>query len=213
LSIAGGIGLDILGGSNDGPALKISTMDDVNAVEVHAGETSHAVYLVGGSASGDALRAHAPGSGNAITALASGVGEDISADVAGDLQGNVTGAVGRVTDPVDLPDGTDVYHAAINYTVDDNSGVDEYTVNWFKNGQRVELPNSGHQATIKVVTRAGDTLIDDEDMTVVSGTGIAIYNAMSTERLSAGMAALVIVEALIDGSTRSFAGIVSRDAP
>lgn len=104
----------------------------------------------------------------------------------------------------------DVYHAAIELTVDDANSQDEYTITWFKNGVRV---TSGiTDPTIQVVKRAdGTDLIASATPTEIGSTGSYKHDE-TTNRLTAGEAALCIVGATIDGSARSFEDIVGRDS-
>jgi hypothetical protein len=114
---------------------------------------------------------------------------------------NITSASG-----ITLAASEDVYHALIEYSFDDPE--DEYTVTWFKNGQRV---TSGITSpTIQVVKRTdGTDLVASAAMTQIGSTGSYKYDE-STNVISADESYLTIVSATIDSGGRSFACLVSR---
>lgn len=105
----------------------------------------------------------------------------------------------------------DVYHADVDLTVDGLDTRDEYTITWFKNG--VRLTSGITNPEIQVVRRDGDDLIEEmtPDPGAIGATGSFAHNA-EEDRIEPGEAVLVIVSATIDGATRSFAKLVSRDA-
>lgn len=122
----------------------------------------------------------------------------------GDLD-TITGSDGVYLDSVT----TDVYHADIEVHIDTDNTQDEYTVTWFKNGQR--LSSGITSPTIQVVKRVdGTDLIASTAMTQIGSTGAYKYDAST--RLTNGEAALVIVAATISGGSRSFAKVVGRDS-
>ena len=108
--------------------------------------------------------------------------------------------------------GADVYAAQIEYTVDGANTRDEYTATWFKNGVR---QTSGITSpVIQVAKRAdGTDLIASTAMSAIGSTGSLKYDT-TTEgaRLTAGESAIVIVTATIDGSSRTWSRLVSRDS-
>jgi len=105
-------------------------------------------------------------------------------------------------------DEPDIYHARIFVTVD--SPRDEYTVTWFKNNVRVTSGITG--PTIQVIKRVdGTDLIGATAMTQIGSTGSYKYDETSN-RLTAGEAAVAVVTGTIDGSSRTDARVVSRDA-
>lgn len=111
-----------------------------------------------------------------------------------------------------LGDEEDVYPADIQCTIDDTNDRDEYTVQWFRNGAPVV---SGITVPlIQVVKRAdGTDLIASTAMTQVGSTGAYKYDAATeAERNTAGEAVLVQVSATINGSTRTWRKLITRDS-
>jgi hypothetical protein len=104
----------------------------------------------------------------------------------------------------------DLYHADIEYTVDGAATHDEFTVRWFKNGQRITAGIT--TPTLTVVKRDGTTLINAVAMTQIGTTGAYGYDATTTSRLPAGDSAEAVVTATIDGSARTFSRRISRDS-
>lgn len=104
----------------------------------------------------------------------------------------------------------DLYHADIQLTIDGANTRDEYTVRWFKNGQRV---TSGITVpTIQVVNRAdGTDLVASTAMTQIGTTGSYRYDE-ATNRITNGEAVEMIAGATIDGAPRSFSKIGARDS-
>lgn len=103
----------------------------------------------------------------------------------------------------------DVYHADVNLTIDETNSQDEYTVVWFKNG--VRLTSGVSAAAIEVVDREGDTLFNPITLEEAGAHGLYFHNE-ETDRTTPGQAVTVIVSATIDGSTRIFSRLVSRDS-
>lgn len=102
---------------------------------------------------------------------------------------------------------SDIYTAKIDYTVD--GANDEYTVVWFKNGNRVTsgvtLPK------IQVIRRSdGTDLIAESAMTQIGS--LAIYKFDSSTQLGAGEAAIILVKATIDAAQREWTLVTGRDA-
>lgn len=112
-------------------------------------------------------------------------------------------------------DGTDnvpVYHADVQFTRDQQSVQDEYTVVWFKSGV-IATPTESPSPTIQVVKREdGSDLVSKTAMTQIGSTGLYKFNAVGDDRLTRGEAVVVIVTAVIDGSERRFARVVGRDS-
>ena len=105
---------------------------------------------------------------------------------------------------------TPVYHADIELTVDNINSQDEYTVVWFKNGVRQTAVTA---ATIQVVKRSdGSNLIASTAMTQIGSTGAFKYDAVTTQRTTAGEDAIAIASATIDAGTVSFSRNVTRDS-
>lgn len=111
----------------------------------------------------------------------------------------------------ELTSAYDLYHADIQYTVDTANTQDEYTISWFKNGVRqtsgITVP------TLQVIKRAdGTDLIASTTPSQIASTGTYKHDATTTARLTAGEAAIAVVTATIDGSTRSFSKLIGRDS-
>lgn len=107
--------------------------------------------------------------------------------------------------------GTDLYHADICFTRDQTNTQDEYTVTWFKNG--VRLGSGVTSPTIQVVKRAdGTDLVAATAMTQVGLTGTQKLDVTGLGRVTQGEPVLVLASATIDGGTRSFSRLVSRDS-
>ncbi len=105
----------------------------------------------------------------------------------------------------------DLYHADVMLTVDTNNSQDEFTAKWYRNGAAVTsgitLPK------IQVVKRVdGTDLIAETAMTQVASTGTYEYDE-STNRVTLGEAAIVVIKATINGSVRTFEQIIGRDDP
>lgn len=103
-----------------------------------------------------------------------------------------------------------IYAAQIDFADDNANTKDEYSVQWFKNGAPV---TSGITApTIQVVSRSdGSDLVAVASMTQIGSTGAYKYDE-GTNRITDGEAVVVQVQATIDGSTRTWRKLVSRDA-
>ncbi len=102
----------------------------------------------------------------------------------------------------------DLYHADVFLTIDGGNTRDEYTVVWYKNG--VPVTASITNPDLTVISRDGSTLVDDVTMTQLGSTGAYIWNE-PTNRLTAGDAALALVSATIDASTRTWRVPIGRD--
>ena len=106
----------------------------------------------------------------------------------------------------------DIYAAQIDLSDDEANTQDEYSVQWFKNGAPV---TSGITSpTIQVIKRAGGSdLVAQDAMTQIGSTGAYKYDATDeANRISAGEAVVVQVQATIGGSTRTWRKVVSRDS-
>lgn len=105
----------------------------------------------------------------------------------------------------------DVYYADINYTVDSANSQDEYTVSWFKNG----VPLSSGQIvspTIQVIKRSdGSDLIATTSMQFINTALGTVKKDETTNRRGNGEAAIAQVQATIDGATRTWRRLFSRD--
>ena len=119
--------------------------------------------------------------------------------------------VEAITSGVTLAASETIYPAEIQFSVDAEDTRDEYTVTWFENGTVI---TSGVTApTIEVLRR------DDGSALIASGTVLgpigdsgALKHDETANRLAAGEAALVTVTATIDGATRSWRRILTREA-
>lgn len=109
-----------------------------------------------------------------------------------------------------LTSAYDLYHADINFTRDQTNSADEYTSTWFKNG--VVLTSGITTPTIQVVRRSdGADLIALTAMTQIGSTG-SYKKDETAGRLTVGEAALVTVQAVIDGGTRTWRKPIGRDS-
>lgn len=105
--------------------------------------------------------------------------------------------------------GDDVYFAQISVTIDDTSGRDEYQVAWYRNG--IPITSGITLPKIQVVKRAdGTELVAETAMTQVGSTSAYKYDE-SSNRLTAGEAAVVVATATIGGAVRTCERAVSRD--
>lgn len=100
----------------------------------------------------------------------------------------------------------DIYLAEINV---DYGTTDQYTVTWLKNGVRV---TSGITVpTVQVIKRSdGTNLIAATAMTQIGTTGSYKYDEASAVMVS-DTPYIVVAVATIDGSSRSFPRVVSKD--
>ncbi len=112
------------------------------------------------------------------------------------------------TSGVLLSNAEDVYHADVFLTRDTTNKRDEYTVHWYLNGTPI---TSGITVpTIQVVKRSdGTDLISTMALTQIGTTGA--YKLDTTTRLASGEAALAVVVATMDGSSRTWRRTVGRD--
>lgn len=102
-----------------------------------------------------------------------------------------------------------IYHADIEFNLDNSNSQDEYTATWFLNAERI---TSGITSpTIQVVRRdTGGDLIASTSMTQIGSTGSYKYDE-TTNFTTSGESYLVIASATIDGETRTYSRLVSRD--
>jgi hypothetical protein len=104
---------------------------------------------------------------------------------------------------------TTLYHADICFTRDQSNTQDEWTVTWFKNGVRQTSGITG--PTVQVVKRVdGTDLVGAAAMTQIGSTGSYKYDE-ATDRVTPGEAVLAVASATIDGGTRTFSRLISRD--
>lgn len=103
-----------------------------------------------------------------------------------------------------------IYYADINFTVDNTNSQDEYTVSWFKDGAPL---NSGSVSspTIQIVKRSDSTnLIASSSLNYIGSTGVLKRDEV-TNRVSMGEAYIAQVTAMIDGATKTWRKLFSRD--
>jgi hypothetical protein len=131
------------------------------------------------------------------------------------VQGDVTGSVDSVIDPVALTGAADVYHAEIS--MDIGASADEYTVVWFKNGEaQSTLTVAANSPLIYVINREGSVFVSEQAMLNVevppggATTGYFKFNE-PTNRLGAGDTAVVRVKATIGGTQRIFVREITRN--
>jgi hypothetical protein len=103
-----------------------------------------------------------------------------------------------------------IYTAEIDYRIDEANEVDEYRVTWMKNGvpcayADVTLP------TIAVDLDSGTALLASTAMDWDDAHKMLMYDAADAERNSAGRVLRITTTATIDGSTRTFTALRSRD--
>jgi hypothetical protein len=115
----------------------------------------------------------------------------------------VTGTTGAVLDVT-----ADVYHANIQYVFD--TPVDEYTVTWFKNGNRI---TSGITVpTVQVAKRTdGTDLVPAAAMSQIGTTGSYKYDE-ATNVIVTDEGYVAVVAATIDAGGRTYSCLVSRSS-
>lgn len=186
---------------------QIAALNDISAADVWAAATRSLTDKAGFTISGtittlDALDTAQDAKHDATKADTAAILLDTGTDGVVVATGSKTGYT--------LASSHDLYHADINFAVDEANTRDEYTVTWFKNGVRQTSVSSGQ---IQVVKRAdGTDLIAATNMTQIASTGSWKYDATTTARTTAGEAVLVIVTATVDAGTRTFSRVVSRDS-
>ena len=140
-------------------------------------------------------------------------GYSLAANQAGVTIGTVTlvTTTTSVSNGVTLATSHDVYHADIQFTRDSTgSGADRYTIGWFKNG--TPLTSGITVPTIQVAKYVdGTDLIASTTPSAIGSTGLLKHNATGAARLTLGQAAIVIVTATIEGSTRTWRREIGRD--
>lgn len=110
----------------------------------------------------------------------------------------------------DFDNSNTVYYADINFTIDNSNSRDEYTVGWFKDGVPLSS-GSLSSPTLQVIKRAdGTDLISSSSMDYVGSIGIVRSN-QSSNRVTLGEAYITQVTAIIDGATRTWRKLFSRD--
>ncbi len=111
-------------------------------------------------------------------------------------------------DAMSLVDAENIYHADVFLTRDTTNSRDEYTVHWYLNG--IPITSGITVPTIQIVKRSdGTDLISATALTQIGTTGA--YKLDTTTRLASGEAALAVVVATIDGSSRTWRRTVGRD--
>ncbi|TXT66122.1 MAG: hypothetical protein BAJALOKI3v1_50122 [Promethearchaeota archaeon] len=135
---------------------------------------------------------------DAITTIGDGVTNIYSADASG-----VWSFDGR---KVLLDDEEDVYHANVQVNFDDSQSRDEYTAFYYRNA---DIITNISGVKLNVTDRDGSLLISNQNMSGINNTGMFVYNE-SSNRISAGVSALVSVSGLANGNTRLFSTLVSR---
>jgi len=129
--------------------------------------------------------------------------------------GRIDASVGAIAADVitDAGVGTDLdtYQAKIDLVDDEGATTDRWVVVWHKNG--VPVLASITSPTIQVIKASdGTDLIAASAMTEIGTTETYKYDATTTERTVSGAAYVVIVQATIDGSTRTAAQVMGRDS-
>ena len=103
----------------------------------------------------------------------------------------------------------DIYYAGLSFIKDASS--DEYTIQWFKNDAPVIAGITS--PTIQVVNRSdGSDLIPATALTQIGTTGSYKYDATTSERLSTGDSAVVVLSATIDAGVRTWRKVIGKDS-
>jgi len=125
-----------------------------------------------------------------------------------------TATVGGDTSSVVLKVGqvAAIYTAQIDVADDEANTQDEYSVQWFKNG--APITSGVTSPTIQVIKRAdGTDLVASVAMSEIGSTGAYKYDATAeANRITAGEAVGVHCAATIDGATRTWRKLISRDS-
>ena len=125
-----------------------------------------------------------------------------------------TATVGGDTSSVVLKVGqvAAIYTAQIDVADDEANTQDEYSVQWFKNG--APITSGVTSPTIQVIKRAdGTDLVASAAMSEIGSTGAYKYDATAeANRITAGEAVVVHCAATIDGATRTWRKLISRDS-
>lgn len=111
-------------------------------------------------------------------------------------------------DGVVLSSADTLYSADIRFTRDQDDSTDRYAVRWFRNGVRVIALTSPQ---ITVTKRDGTVLFTNQAMTDVA-SGMLVFAATGSDRVTVGEPAEVVVQATINGATRYWSRWVSRDS-
>jgi hypothetical protein len=104
------------------------------------------------------------------------------------------------------------YYADMEFNLDESGSppADEYTVSWFKNSEPLIGSVSG--VNLKVINRLdGSDLISDSAMSQVGSLGVFKYDATGDARFTKGESYIVRVSGTIDGETRTWQRLFSRD--
>jgi len=102
------------------------------------------------------------------------------------------------------------YYARIDVNVDTGNSQDEWTVRWYRNGVLVDK-DSGN-VTLQLIKRADGT--DLQASTAMSQVGsVSVYkkDLLTTARMTAGEAVIAVTTATIDGVSRTWSELKSRD--
>jgi len=133
-----------------------------------------------------------------VTAMAAGV---ITATVVAD----------NAIDDAALAADVDTYQAKVWMVDDDGGTTDRYIVSWFKNGQPILAGITS--PTIQVIKVAdGADLIASTAMTEIASLQMYRYNAVTTARLTDGVAYIVKVTCTLAAATRTWTQPIGRDS-
>lgn len=113
--------------------------------------------------------------------------------------------------PVHINDfGGNIYFADIKYIKDAANIRDEYSCNWFKNGQFIPSGSLQDPAISVYNTSTGSPLFENQRMTFAStNLGVVRYN--TTDLAPSGEPFFVAVSGLIDSNTRVWKQIIGLD--
>ncbi len=102
-----------------------------------------------------------------------------------------------------------IYSADIKFVRDQANTQDEYIVAWSKNGLRV---TSGITSPVlRITNRSAGTELRAGSMTQIASTGLYKWDE-GTYRASLGEALIITAEATIDGATRQYSRLITRDS-
>ncbi len=102
-----------------------------------------------------------------------------------------------------------IYTADIKFTRDQANTQDEYTVSWYRDGLRV---SSGITSPVlRIVNRSAGSELRAGSMTQIASTANYKWDE-GTYRASLGESLIITAEATIDGATRQYSRIITRDS-
>jgi hypothetical protein len=139
----------------------------------------------------------------ALSTLLTTVNGKLPALVSGRVDASVGAMAANVITDAAVAAEMDKYTGIIQLAedADEDDTTDVWTVEWYKNNERVTSGVTGTALTVRALV-AGTTLISAETMTEFSTTEVFTYQATGAEKAADGVAYLAEVTSTIDGSTR-----------